>query len=142
MFSLLAKLTLSGGWVPRQTAGRNFAHVTTQAKPHNHQMCPVVAAIARTAAAGGEAWGTRHEWTVRTGDIARDTMRGFYAAKRCREIRAEFGEDMSVQSSVEESGQAWKVWVRVWPRSVARAEIARRVRDGEQLHYNVLRGTG
>jgi hypothetical protein len=113
--------------------------VTTEARPHNHQFCPVVTAIVQAAAAGGEPWGTRHEWHVTTEDAATQARTGFYAARYCREIARELGEPASVQSQYESEGQTWLVWVRVWPRSVARAEVARRVKDGERLAYNIMR---
>lgn len=123
----------------RKQAGRRYPHATTDAKPHNHRMCPVVGEIIAAAVQGAEPWGTRHEWTVRTEDIARDAKTGFYATRYCRQLRALLGEPVSVQSDCEPAGEHWKVWVRVWPRSVAKAEIARRVESGEKLAYNVMR---
>ena len=125
----------------RKQAGRGYPHISSTARPHNHRMCPVIAEIARAAYAGHEPWGTRHEWTVRTEQLAKDAKTGFYAAKRCGQLKNEFGEYISVQTDIEPHGDAWKVWVKTWPRSVAKAEIARRVEAGEPLAYNVLRGT-
>ncbi len=125
--------------MPRTTAGRRYPHVTTDARPHNHQFCPVVAEIVKAAAAGAEPWGTRHEWHVTTVDAAKQARTGFYAARYCRGVRDQLGEPASIQSQAEQDGETWKVWVRVWPRSAARAEIARRVKDGEHLAYNVMR---
>ena len=125
--------------MPRTRAGRRYPHVTTEARPHNHQFCPVVSAIAAAAAKGDEPWGTRHEWHVTTEDAARSARTGFYAARYCKAVRGQLGEPASVQSQYEPDGETWKVWVRVWPRSAARAEIARRVKAGERLAYNVMR---
>jgi hypothetical protein len=139
--------------VPRKTAGRKYPHVTTDAKPHNHQFCPVVSKIVELAAAGDEEWGTIHEWHVTAETDAKNARTGFYAARYCRSITARLGEPVSVQANYEPDDPMWKagkgksaalpttwrVWVRVWPRSVAKKEIARRVKAGEQLAYNVTR---
>ena len=120
-------------------AGAKYPHATTDRRPHNHQMCPVVTKIAEAAEAGTEQWGTRHEWPVRSEDLARKAKQGFYAARYCRDVTRLLGEPVSVQADAEQDGDTWRVWVRVWPRSVARREIARRVRAGERLAYNVMR---
>lgn len=126
----------------RQRAGRRYPYVTTDAKPHNHRMCPVVQAIVKRAAAGAEPWGT--QWpmpAVPSETVAKEIKSAFYAARYCRAIATIFGEPVSVQSDFERvADNDYRVWVRVWPRSVAQQEIARRVKDNEPLHYNVLRG--
>ncbi len=126
--------------MPRSGAGHRYPFATTAAREHNHRFCPTVAAIARNAQAGNETWGTRHEWHVTSEDDAKAAKAGFYAARYCRQIRDELGEAASVQSGYEPAGETFVTWVRVWPRSVAKAEIARRVKDGEPLAYNVLKG--
>lgn len=125
--------------MPRQTAGKRYPHATTDARPHNHQFCPVVSAIADSVKNGAEPWGTSHSWHVTTEDAAKTAKSGFYAARYCRQLAAQVGEPVSVQSEITTDGETFMVWVRIWPRSVARAEIARRVKDGERLAYNVMR---
>lgn len=125
--------------MPRRQAGRKYPHVTTDAKPHNHQFCPVVEAIIARNAERGEPWGTRHDMpAVISEDEARKVRTGFYAARYCKRLSHILGEKVSIQSNYEQRGDAWVTWVRVWPRSVAKAEIARRVSSGEPLAYNVL----
>jgi hypothetical protein len=64
----------------------------------------------------------------------------FYAARYCRQLTKHFGEPVSIQSDIERLGDtAYRVWVRVWPRSVAKAEIIRRVQAKESLAYNPAR---
>ncbi len=125
--------------MPRKTAGKRYPHATTDAREHNHQFCPVVSAIASSVSDGAEPWGTRHEWHVTTEDAAKKAKAGFYAARYCKAITRQLGEPVSIQSNYQPDGETWTVWVRAWPRSVARAEIARRVKDGERLAYNVMR---
>ena len=124
----------------RTGAGHKYPHVTTDARPHNHAMCPIVAAWAGYAAAGGEDWGTRHDMPALTSEAAaRKAKTGFYAARYCKELKAQLGEPVSIQADITQpSPGKYVVWFRVWPRSVAKAEIARRVAAGEQLAYNVL----
>jgi len=125
--------------VPRRQAGARYPHATTDAKPHNHRFCPVVAKIIDRVTEGGEPWGTRHEMpAVISEDEARKARTGFYAARYCRQLRNALGEPASIQSNYEPRGDAWIVWVRVWPRSVAKQEIARRVASGEPLAYNIV----
>lgn len=128
----------------RKQAGRRYPYVTTDARPHNHRMCPVARVIGDRAAAGAEPWGTRHDMPpVPSETIAREVKQAFYSARYCRELTKHFGEPLSVQSDFERvADNDYRVWVRIWPRSVARAEIARRVKSGEPLAYNVLRSTG
>lgn len=126
--------------MPRSGTGRRYPYATTAARQHNHQFCPTVAAIARNAQAGAEEWGKRHEWHVTSEDNAQAAKAGFYAARNCKEIKGQIGEPASVQSGYEPDGETFVTWVRVWPRSVAKAEIARRVQAGEPLSYNVLKG--
>lgn len=126
--------------MPRTTPGYRYPHATTAAKPHNHQFCPVVSAIAQRVAAGGEEWGTVHRMpAVADEQTAKDAKTGFYAARYCKAVRELIGEPASIQAGYDADGETFTPWVRVWPRSVAKAEIARRVRDGEGLHYNVMR---
>lgn len=125
----------------RTRAGKRYPHVTTAAREHNHRMCPVVEMIADRVAAGAEPWGTRHDMPAVPADkIAREVKQAFYSARYCKQLMAKTGEPLSVQSDFDRIGKtSFVVWVRVWPRSVAKAEIARRVNAGEPLAYNVLR---
>lgn len=126
----------------RQRAGKRYPHITTAAKPHNHRMCPVVRVIGDRAAAELEPWGHRHDMPpVPSESAANEIKQAFYAARYCRQLAKHFGEPVSIQSNVERLGDtAYVVWVRVWPRSVAKAEIVRRVKDKEALPYNPARG--
>lgn len=126
----------------RQRAGKRYPHITTAAKPHNHRMCGVVRVIGDRAAAELEPWGHRHDMpAVATETIANEAKQAFYAARYCRGLAKHFGEPVSIQSNVERiSATQYVVWVRVWPRSVAKAEIVRRVQAKEPLAYNVTRG--
>jgi len=128
--------------VARQRAGKRYPHITTAAKPHNHRMCGVVRVIGDRAAAELEPWGHRHDMPpVPTETIANEAKQAFYSARYCRALAAHFGEPVSIQSNVERvSTTQYVVWVRVWPRSVAQAEIVRRVKAKEPLAYNVTRG--
>lgn len=121
----------------RKTAGYRYPHATTDAREHDHRMCLVVQAIADRATAGTEPWGTRHPMPlVPTQEIAKKTRARMHNAKFCRQLEQRYGELMSVKCDYEPSGDRWQIWVQVWPRSVARAEITRRVRAGEGLAYN------
>lgn len=103
-------------------------------------MCPVVQAIADRATAGTEEWGTQHAMPpVGSETLARQIKTGFFAARYCRQLTKRYGEPLSISSDgYEGAGGTWVVWVRVWPRSVAKKEIARRVKAGEPLAYNVM----
>jgi hypothetical protein len=105
-------------------------------------MCPVVLVVGDRAAAGLEPWGHRHDMPpVQSETTANEIKQAFYAARYCRKLGAHFGEPLSVQSNIERLGPtSYVVWVRVWPRSVAKAEIVRRVQAREPLAYNAARG--
>lgn len=126
----------------RQRAGKRYPHITTAAKPHNHRMCGVVRVIGDRAAAGAEPWGTRHDMApVKSETAAKEVKGAFYAARYCRQLAKHFGEPVSIQSDIERLGDTeYRVWVKVWPRSVAKAEIIRRVKAKEPLAYNAARG--
>lgn len=126
----------------RQRAGKRYPHITTAAKPHNHRMCGVVRVIGDRAAAELEPWGHRQDMPpVPSETIANEVKQAFYAARYCRALAKHFGEPVSIQANVERiSTTQYVVWVRVWPRSVAKAEIVRRVQAKEPLAYNVTRG--
>ena len=126
----------------RTRAGKRYPHVTTAAREHNHRMCPIAGMIADRVAAGLEPWGTRHDMPpVPSEKTAREIKQAFYSARYCKQLMAKLGEPLSVQSDFDRVGDtSFVVWVRIWPRSVAKAEIARRVSAGEPLAYNVLRG--
>ena len=127
--------------MPRKTAGRKYPFTTTAAKEHNHTMCPVVEAIARKVVAGDEAWGTLHTWNVVSEADAKAAVKGFYAARYCKELKGITGEWMSIRASyeIDQDGETYVVRLQVWPRSVARAEIVRRIQDGEPLAYNPMK---
>lgn len=123
--------------MPRRTAGRRYPHATTDAREHDHRMCLVVQAIADRATAGDEPWGTRHDMPVLPDEATAKKVRSrMHTTKFCRGLERRFGELMSVKCEIEPAAKGWLVWVKVWPRSLARAEITRRVSAGEQLHYN------
>lgn len=126
----------------RQRAGKRYPHITTAAKPHNHRMCGVVRVIGDRAAAGAEPWGTRHDSPpVPSETAANEIKQAFYSARYCRQLTKHFGEPMSIQANVERvSTTQYVVWVKVWPRSIAKAEIVRRVQANEALAYNAARG--
>jgi hypothetical protein len=126
--------------MPRRPAGAKYPHVTTAAKPHNHGFCPVIVAIIKKVAAGEETWGTLHKMpAVTTEEKAKEIRTGFYAARYCREITKALGEPVSIQAGFDEDKGTYTDWVRVWPRSVAKVEIARRVAAGEGLAYNIVK---
>lgn len=127
-------------------AGKKFPHVTTQAKPHDHRWCPVVATIARRVLDGYEQWGTRHPLPTRpaittdAGDGALDIKRGLYRARDCAQLRAEGLPQLSIQADYDHLPDGtYQPWIRVWDRRTAKREIVRRVQAGEPLDYNVMR---
>lgn len=126
----------------RQRAGKRYPHITTAAKPHNHRMCGVVRVIGDRAAAGLEAWGQRHDMPpVPSETVAAEIKQAFYSARYCRALAKHFGEPVSIQANFDRiSTTQYVVWVKVWPRSVAQAEIVRRVKAKEPLAYNPARG--
>lgn len=126
--------------MPRKQAGRKYPFATTDAKPHNHKMCPVITAIATKAHAGDEPWGTPHTWHLPSEADAKTAKTGFYAARYCREITKLLGEPVSIRANYEPRGDTFALTVQAWPRSVAKQEIARRVQNGEALAYNVMKG--
>lgn len=130
----------------KRPAGARYPHVTTTAKPHDHRWCPVVGAIASRVLRGREQWGVRHdlppvaELENDDGSGAVQIKRGLYRARTCRQLHAEGLPALSVQADIDHLPDGrYQVWVRVWDRKIAKAEIVRRVRDGEQLDYNVMR---
>lgn len=127
--------------MPRTTAGRKYPYVTTDARQHNHRMCPVVQVIADRVTAGAEEWGVLHPMPpVPSETIAREIRAAFYAAKYCRQLAARYGDKISVKSEFDQQPDGtYTVWVKVWTRTIARQEIARRVAAGEPLAYNVTR---
>ena len=125
----------------KRPAGRRYPHATTDAREHDHRWCPVAGAVAQRAMAGKEDWGTRHDYpAVRSEAEARDIKNGLYRARSCRALRAEGIPVLSVQADYDrmEDG-TFRPWLRVWTKEAGRAEIIRRVKAGEPLHYNVMR---
>jgi hypothetical protein len=130
----------------KRPAGARYPHVTTQAKPHDHRWCPVAGAIARRAVDGKEQWGVRHDLpavadeTNSTGTGARDIKNGLYRARSCRQLLTEGLPAISIQADYDRLADGtFRPWIRVFSREQAKAEIVRRVKEGEPLHYNVMR---
>jgi len=132
----------AGGAVADRPAGKKYPHVTTDAKPHEHRWCPVAGAIAQRALAGKEQWGVRHDFPAfATEDKAKEVRAGLYKARNCKILRDEGLPELSVQAEYDTLADGtFRPWIRVFLRSQAKAEIARRVKAGEPLHYNVMRG--
>lgn len=128
----------------KQPAGNRYPHATTAAKEHDHRWCPVAGAIATQAAAGKEQWGTRHDFPpVTSEDQAKDIKSGFFRARNCTILRGEGLPELSVQADYDRlQNGTFQPWIRVFLRSQAKAEIARRVKAGEPLVYNVMRSKG
>lgn len=136
--------------MPRKTAGKRYPFATTDARPHDHSLCRVVGKIAERAARGDEPWGTVHRMPPVPGEEqAADIRRRLFLGRDCKALARQHGE-LSVQVRyLGEDGEAgnsparrpegYVLAVAVWPRDRGKAEIARRVNDGESLHYNVLR---
>jgi hypothetical protein len=125
--------------MPRTTAGRGYPHATTQAREHDHRVCAIVEKIADRVTAGAEQWGVIHPMPPVPDEATARKMRSrFFTAKFCKILGRKYGELMSVRCEYQQAANGWVLTVQVWPRSVARAEITRRVRDGEELHYNPL----
>lgn len=138
--------------MPRTRAGKRYPYATTDARPHDHTFCGVAAAIARSAAAGAEDWGTPHPLVLpadATEDDARRIRRGIFTGRGCPrgvhgplsvavKWRTEDGGEVNGEPSRTAAG--YVLVVRVWQRDAGKRELARRVRQGQELHYNVLRG--
>lgn len=126
--------------MPRKQAGYRYPHVTTDAREHDHRMCKVIEVIADRVLAGTEEWGVPHAMPpVPDEATAKKTRSRFFTAKFCKILERRYGELMSVRCEYELTGAGYVVTVQVWPRSVARAEITRRVSAGEKLAYNPYR---
>lgn len=139
----------------KRPAGARYPHATsrqpgpgggliTTPKDADHRFCPVLAAVAAEVGAGREPWGTPHVLPpVGSEADARDAVAGLYRARNhtSRKRGACVGQALSVRASCAPGGGRgkWLVTLQVWDRAAARAEIVRRVRDGEQLAYNVRR---
>ena len=117
----------------KRPAGRKYPHVTTAAKQHDCTFCAVVQVIYDRAAAGKEPWGALHYMPAVASEVtALEAKRGFYRSRR--------KHGWSVQADYERLDDGtFRPWVRVWTREAARAEIVRRVQNGEALSYNVAR---
>lgn len=141
----------------KRPAGARYPHAVTREagpggglittpKPADHRFCPVLAAVAAEVGAGREPWGTPHVLPpVATEAEARDAVAGLYRARNHtgRKRAACSPAALSVKATCAPGGGRgkWVVTLQVWDRATARAEIVRRVRDGEQLAYNVRRRT-
>lgn len=126
----------------KRPAGSRYPHVTVTAKEHDHQWCPVIGALARRAMDGKEQWGTRHNFPVVETQAEADAIRhGFYRARGCSTLRREGLPEISVKAEYDTLDDGtYRPWAQVYLRSMAKAEIARRVAAGEPLAYNSLRG--
>jgi hypothetical protein len=117
----------------RRPAGRKYPHVTTAARPHDCTWCGVVQTIYDRAQAGKEPWGALHLMPrVPDEETALEVKRGFYRSRRKHGWSVQAGYD------ADDTG-GYRPWVRVWTREAAKAEIVRRVKNGEPLSYNVVR---
>jgi hypothetical protein len=138
--------------MPRKGAGYKYPHITTAARVHDHTMCPVTSAIAEAARAGDEPWGTEHDMPIMAvdADKAIEIRRKLFTAKDCKRLAAVHGAlSVSVTWRTPEGGLqnsppvrlegGYQLVVRVWAKSIAKAEIQRRVEAGEPLAYNVMR---
>lgn len=135
----------------RKTAGYRYPHATTDARQHDHTWCPVIGKIADRVAAGTEPWGIPHPMPPIAGepDAAR-IRQGLFRGRSCRQVTSKHGQlSVSVMYRYADGtegnkpdlgpGGRYVLVVRVWDRKTAKREMARRVKNGEQLHYNVLR---
>lgn len=101
----------------------------------DRRFVPVIDLYVQRIRDGHEKWGEQHFFPpVAAEEQARDAKAGLYRAGR--------HAGYSVQADYDrlEDG-TYQVWVRVWTRAAARAEIIRRVGAGEELAYNVVRKT-
>ncbi|SRR6266702_2420949 len=128
----------------RRPAGARYPHATTDGRDADHRFCPVLDAIRARVEAGKETWGVPHPMPpVPDEAAARDAAAGLYRARNHTGLkRGACGtRPLSVRATYAASSDgSWTVTVQVWDRATAKREIARRVRDGETLAYNVLRG--
>lgn len=136
----------------RKTAGARYPHASSTAREHDHRWCPVVAAVAAQVKAGGEEWGQPHPLPAVASDILAVQIRqGLFRGRDCAELKKKHGQlsvsvtfrgdDGELHNKLVTSGGKYVLVVRVWSRAIAKQEIARRVGDGEQLHYNVMRSS-
>ncbi|HEX4788776.1 MAG TPA: hypothetical protein VH372_09970 [Actinospica sp.] len=134
----------------RKTAGAKYPHASSTARQHDHRWCPVVGAVAEQVKAGNEEWGTPHPLPPVASDLLAVQIRqGLFRGRDCAQLKKKHGTlsvavgyqraDGTLSNKLVTSGGKYILVVRVWSRDIAKQEIARRVGDGEQLHYNVLR---
>lgn len=139
--------------MPRKGAGAKYPFITTQARKHDHTMCPVIGTIAERARNGDEPWGTEHDLPILGGvDEARinEIKNQLFTGRSCTRLAREHGAlSVSVTYRTPDGGLqnsppvrlegGYQLVVRVWSRAAAKAEIERRVSNGEALAYNVMR---
>lgn len=136
----------------RKTAGARYPHASSTARQHDHQWCPVVGAVAALAVSGREAWGTEHALPpLPSADQAARIRQGLFRGRDCAKLKQQHGalsvavgyraEDGELRNQPVTVDGNYVLVVRVWSRDIAKQEIARRVKDGEGLHYNVMRGS-
>lgn len=138
--------------MPRTGAGHRYPHASSTARQHDHQWCPVTGTVAELAVNGTEPWGTEHDLPpVPSLDQATRIRQGLFRGRDCVKLKDKYGElSVSVtyrgddgelsNQPVTRDGKHVLV-VRVWSRDIAKREITRRVKEGEPLHYNVMRGS-
>lgn len=149
--------------MPRKGAGRRYPFATTDARPHDHTMCPVTGTIATAARAGDEPWGTEHPMPLMPVDeeTIERIRHQLFAAQRCRKLALEHG-DLSVsiryRRAVTKCSSSctaddpchlqdkppvrleggYQLVVRVWPKGQGRQKITRDAEAGKPLPYNVM----
>lgn len=131
----------------RKTAGARYPHASSTARQHDHRYCPVIGAIAARVGAGAEEWGTAHPLAVPPGTDPVTVRQGLFRGRDCAKLKSQHGAlSVSVTYRADDGTESNRqvsstLVVRVWSRDIAKQEIARRVKDGEGLHYNVMRGS-
>ena len=136
--------------MPRTTAGHRYPHVSSTARPHDHAMCKVIEAIVKRAVSGAEPWGTVHDLPpVAAEDRAHAFRNRLFNARNCGQLADRYGPlsvsvryrhpDGELRNKRAPGGRGYVLAVAVYPRDAARAEITRRVGDGQRLAYNPWR---
>lgn len=130
-------------YMSKRPAGYRYPHVTTEAKESDHRFCPVLEAVRQRVADGREPWGYPHVMPpVKSLAEAQDAKNGLYRARNhTSRKRGRCGDQaLSVRADYHDNGDGtYTITFQVWDRATAKQEIIRRVRDGEQLAYNVRR---
>lgn len=136
----------------RKTAGARYPHASSTARQHDHRWCPVIGVIAERVADGAEDWGLEHVMPpIGSETRAVEIRQGLFRGRDCAKLKKAHGElsvsvtyrapDGTLSQSPVVTYQGYVLVVRVWPRVAGKKEVARRVTDGEALHYNVMRSS-